>query len=351
MKKIVFFIYSMSNSGGCERVVANLALSFDQIDGYTISIITVEGQKSFFQLPANVDVINLTSKGAFQKIREFVRLINSWKPDIVIGVGMNKLNILLSVCSFFFCKGIKVIASEHVNYNTSSRIQKCLKFIFYRFCLKFVVLTQSNEICYKKLGLKNVCVIPNASTYSPKEVVDIIKREKIILAVGRLEVQKSFDRLIAIWANLYKEHPNWKLLIIGEGRLENSLKEQIINLGMTVDNCEIMPFTNHIEKYYNNAQIYAMTSLFEGLPMVLIEAMAYGCPIISYDCESGPREIIENEITGFLIPNNQYAAFIEKLDMLISSNDLREKFFKNALVHRQKFSSENIINLWISCFR
>lgn len=347
MSKIIsFVINSMQNSGGCERVTANLANILSDM-GYKIYIFPLYGKTSFFHLNNSICFIpleNNTKDSLFNRSRLLIKTINTIRPNTVIGISINKLNVCLSICSFFFRPQINLIASDHISFNSSGKFIKLLKKIFYKKYNHIVLLTNDDRIIYQNMGFKNIITIPNISSYSPVDVTPVLKREKIILSIGRLAYQKGFDRLLNIWSQIYFKYPEWKVLIIGEGEDEQMLKgiiEQYPNFS-----CQILHFTKEIVEFYSNAQIYALTSRFEGLPMVLIEALSYGCPIISYDCQTGPKDIVIDNNNGFLIEDANESDFVRQLMTMIESDSLREKFHKEALIMRKKFERDSIINEW-----
>jgi amylovoran biosynthesis glycosyltransferase AmsD len=263
---------------------------------------------------------------------------------------MNKLNSWLAVHSFLFQGNYKLIAAEHINFNSATFLRKTLKILLYRRFSAIVVLTSSNKEKYIKYGLKKVYVIPNIASFMPSDIADYKEREQIILIVGRLGRQKNISDMITIWGNIYSKYSEWKLLIIGEGSESKKLKKLILSKGIPDTQCQLINSQKDICKYYNNAQIVTLTSLFEGLPMVLIEAMTYGCPCISYDCETGPSDIIVNNQTGFLIPCSDLEKFQEKLEILLNNEELRMQFFQRSLIERYRFSSSEILHKWFPLF-
>ena len=129
-------------------------------------------------------------------------------------------------------------------------------------------------------------------------------RSKLILSIGRLSNEKNFIHLLMAWNKIFKKYPDWKLHIVGEGNKKDEMMAYIESNEME-ECCMILPFTNNVHKHYSEAQIFVLSSLFEGLPMVLLEAQQYGIPCVSYDCETGPRDIIVDGENGFLVKNQQ----------------------------------------------
>lgn len=191
--------------------------------------------------------------------------------------------------------------------------------------------------------------IPNFLCEIPRS--EPCDRQKIILSVGRLVPLKGFLRLLDIWAILQDRYPKWKLHIVGEGVLEESLKHQIKekNLSQSV---VIKPFTQEIQKEYLQASIYAMCSHHEGFPMVLLEASSQGLPIVAFDISTGPAEIIEDRKSGFLVQDGDLEGFAQALGILMSDEDMRRSFGERGRLRTSSlFSQEAIYAKWDALLR
>lgn len=190
---------------------------------------------------------------------------------------------------------------------------------------------------------KKIYIIPNSLSFKCNGKYNCDSKQ--IIAVGRLEMQKGFDILIEIAKKTQKLIPDWKFVIYGEGSEKDNLLRKIKNneLGGYV---EIKPSVIDVEKILLNSSIYVMTSRFEGLPMVLIEAKECGLPEISFDCKEGPSEIIEDGVDGYIIPVNDNEMFIEKLVMLAKDKEKRVNFSEHSKINAKRFSSTNVSNLW-----
>ena len=168
-------------------------------------------------------------------------------------------------------------------------------------------------------------------------------KENVILNVGRLTNQKAQDVLIKSFSQI--EDKNWKLLIIGEGPKKKEYQKLIEKLDLK-DRVIIKSKTKNIDKYYNSSRIFAFSSIFEGFPNALIEAMHFGIPCISTDCPTGPSELIKDGINGFLIPMNKEQVLTEKINQLISKEDLRLSFGKNGQKTVDKFKVDSVVERW-----
>lgn len=170
---------------------------------------------------------------------------------------------------------------------------------------------------------------------------------KTVLAVGRLEEQKGFDYLLDIWKliEIDEELNDWKLQIVGSGSLEQKLHEKEKTLGL--NRVQWLQFTEHIEEIYKNASIYVMTSRFEGFALVLLEAKAFGLPIVSFDIKNGSNEIVQNGVDGYIVSPFDVNMLTDKLKMLMKNDIMREQFTKHSQSNMDQFSKKKIVGNWI----
>lgn len=348
MNKICFLIYQMDVVGGTERVIVNLASDFIKKMDVQISIVTLEGKGCFLPLPSNVLFHTLHDIPLYKKPFALRKYLRNNQIDLLISAGMTRLNIWLSLM-LPLLHGRKIIATEHVNMTYSPYFLRLIKKILFCNFDRFVLLTRDNEIFYRKLGLKNVLTIPNSNSFDLINNSEYLSRPKVILAIGRLEKQKNFMHLLLAWKCIFSKYPDWKLNIVGEGSMRDDMIE-FINSNDMGDNCMLLPFMKDVERYYSNAQVFVMSSLFEGLPMVLLEAQQYGIPCVSYDCETGPRDVILDGENGFLSENQNYEDLAKKLSILLSNQDLRLDFHEKSLTYSRRFSKEVIWKQWANLF-
>ncbi|MGI5977776.1 MAG: glycosyltransferase [Candidatus Limivicinus sp.] len=190
-----------------------------------------------------------------------------------------------------------------------------------------------------------VCV-PNFLDHYP-EKVELEKKKKIILAVGRLHEVKGFDRLISCFAAVHEKAPDWELRIVGEGEERGKLESLIAELGL--GGCVTLTGrldSAGVEREMLSASIFAMTSRSEGLPFVLIEAQSCGLPAVAFDVRVGPRAVLTDGKDAFLVPDRDEKMFCEKTLELINSETLREQMARSAMTRSRDFSREKIKQLW-----
>ena len=171
---------------------------------------------------------------------------------------------------------------------------------------------------------------------------------KTVLCVGRISTDKGIDRLLNIWAKVSSEFPDWKLRLIGDV-VDKELLKQINDLRID-ESVEIKKATRNILDEYLDSSVYVMTSRFEGLPMVLLEAISVGLPIVSYTFKCGPRDVINDGVDGFLVEEDDKKTFVEKLKLLMSDEKLRTEMSKQAKINSKRFSEEVVMNKWNNLF-
>nr|WP_249213034.1 MULTISPECIES: glycosyltransferase [unclassified Tatumella] len=236
----------------------------------------------------------------------------------------------------------RIISCEHVSLASFNNIVKFLKFISLRFYREVVVLTDKDSVILSRWGVKNR-VIKNPIVFRGYERTLTYKRA---LAIGRLSPQKGFDRLLYIWSEFVKNNKNWVLQIAGDGPELNNLKMIISKLNLE-GSVALLGKVKEINELYKNSDIYLMTSRYEGLPLVLLEAKSWSLPVISYDCPTGPAEIINDGVDGYLIEDENSSEFIEKMTHLISTPGLLVQMSNNCKTSSLEFSSEKISQQWL----
>lgn len=348
--KVLFLINALHTPGGTERVTTILANLLTTC-GYDTAIVCLHGGgKPFFALEPDVRLFYINPEGFRNIYTGFLRNIYNLRqlykrehPDYVIDVcsAMSLMSIPASLGGI-----TKVITWEHFNSNVDwNPVTTPLSRKLAALCsLKIVTLTRQDTRNYRKrYNARNVITIPNpitieASTPSPLT-------GKCVLAVGRFTSQKGFDLLLEAWNKVRSKDDGWTLRIIGQGEMEQQLKDTICKSGLS-GNVEIIPSTQLITEQYRQASIYVLSSRFEGLPLVLIEAMAMGLPIVSFDCETGPRDIVIDGLTGVLVKPGDTNLLATELDKLMQDDKRRTYYSENALKESRRFEPEAIVSKW-----
>lgn len=352
--KIVFSIKALNNSGGTERVTAILSKELAN-RGHEVHVISFVGKdkETFFEMDERVKLHYLAptkDRHIFpvRDIRRIVlmrRLYKEIQPDIILIVDAGR-----SFVNIPAARGYKTITWEHFNVGVNWHLgHRLSRKIAAKYSDLIVTLTTPDAIAYKKIfNAKNSMCIYNPVTIDASEPSPI--NQKICVAIGRFSPQKNFIDLIRAWNSTRARKQGWKLRIIGAGEQKNMLESEISKLNLQ-DTIEMLPLQKNVVEQYKNASLYAMSSHHEGLPLVLIEAMAMGLPIVSYDCPTGPADIISHEKTGLLVPYMNVEALGEALDKVMLDEDLRKKFHEESLKEVEKFSVKTIVDKWESVFK
>ena len=162
--------------------------------------------------------------------------------------------------------------------------------------------------------------------------------------------RKGFDIQIKLWKEVVEKHPTWILDIYGDGKERDSLQQLVESLNLNM-NVKLHGNSNNMQHHYLNASIFLFTSKAEGLPMVLIEALSYGIPCVSYDCPTGPSDIITNNSDGFVVDQHNFQVLKEKLLILIENEELRIKMGKSARKHAERYTPTKVAKQWVSFFK
>jgi glycosyltransferase involved in cell wall biosynthesis len=252
-------------------------------------------------------------------------------------------------------KHLRIIGQSHESYEASrgltaatvgsSRYNR-MKRLFADIDL-FQLLTQADADKFERDGMCNVSVMHNALTFYPDEVSDLTA--KTVISIGRYHPQKNYPALLDAWVHVARQHPDWQLKIFGHGPDEEMLKDYARRRGIE-SSAHLMGPTSEVEKELRASSIFALSSDFEGLPLVLGEAMACGVPCVSVDCAPGIREMIADGEDGLVVPPRNPKALAEGLCRLIEDDALRRSMGAAARRNIARFSTEAIMRRWHEVF-
>lgn len=342
MSSLFIFIDDISRSGGTERVATFLANNLAAA-GRRVTLVSRTCKQGVPYYPLNTNVgYQVVGSSSLLALARFLR---AHPCHVLISISMGRLSFTLALLHTLLRLRARLVLSEHVAYETSPWWIRSLKWLSYQRADDLVLLTQHD---YRLLHPRvRACtrVISNASSFPRCEASSLTHKEKIVLAVGRLTYQKAFERLIRLWASL-PERNGWTLRIVGDGEARDELQGLITALGIT-DCAFLIPASKAIAEEYQRASLLAMTSRYEGLPLVLIEAKSFGLPAVAFDCKTGPREVIEEGVDGFLVPEGDELAYRGRLVSLMSDAELRHGMQLAALDHSRAYSGEAIIKQWL----
>lgn len=373
--KIVYCTPALYSAGGVERVVSVKASFFAEVYGYDVTIIVTEGQgrECFFPLSDKVRVINLQLGFEdlwcasflkkvllyFKKQFRYKQLLTTelmrLRPDITISVLRREINLINSISD-----GSKKIGELHVNRSNYRNFTGCdsniVKRQFARFWMnnlighlkqldRMVVLTESAKNDWPELS--NVTLIPDPLPFKVDEVSPLTFKR--VVCIGRYDFDKGNDLLLSAWARVEKQVPEWILDVYGNGKTE-TYQQLMVQLGIDFSRCHLYGPTTEVKKEYLQSSLFVLPSRYEGFGLVLIEAMACGLPIVSFDCENGPRNIVRDGQNGFLVQPFDVDAFAERLLTLMRDEELRHKMGASARQSSRQYQIEDIALRWKSLF-
>ena len=354
MKKICFLIGDLSKSGGTERATTIIA-NQSSMQGYIVSILSLSnGKESFFALQSDINIYSLYPKSiSFKKkfvpvvfkIRKFVKLNHI--DTLIVVDSISCIFSMPALCGL----NVRHICWEHFNFNNNNekKLRDVGRRIAVKYCDYVVTLTKRDkELWEQRLKIIKAKIFPIANPSPYENIQNIPSLDfKVILSVGRLTNVKGFDLLIKAWAQVCQTNNDWTLRIVGSGEEEKNLKEQAKELGV-INRISFVAVVKDVEPYYRTSSFYCLSSRFEGLPMVLLEAQAFGLPIISFDCEVGPSEIITDQINGWLVPPQDTESMKEALLKAIDiSYEDYTSLSKNSIINSKLFAVHNIIHKWL----
>jgi len=317
VKKDITLIISSLAGGGAEQVCVTLANGFNKCN-WRVQLVVLNLKNPVYlnQLDDEIKLIVLNKRHARSSVGAFYKFVTNNQPSFML-VFNHEIAIVLvflrMVYKFQFkiiARNISTLSLQLMNTKSiwHSNIKKLLLNIFYNRVDKIIsqsemmrvdLINHFNLSAEKIVTIKNPIPSKIEKSLSSLEISEI-RKDNIILFVGRLEHEKGLDFLIKAFANVLKQNIKLKLKILGTGSLLPELQNQIENLGLQ-QHVEFAGFKSDIFDHFVKARLTVQTSLFEGFPNVLLESIAVGTPVVAFDCKSGPREIIENGVNGFLV--------------------------------------------------
>lgn len=373
--KLIYCIRAVYNPGGMERVLLNKVRFLVNEMKWEVVIVTTdqEGKPPFYPFPEQVRMVDLNvnyardnDKGVFRKITGYLQrkklhrqrltqLLMSEKPDVVVSLYPSESSFIpdipdgsKKVLEIHYCKFFRLQYGRHGLLGLIDRLRTRQDEHIARKFDRFVVLTHEDRGYWGTMP--NIEVIPNAAMFMGTRQTDMTNKR--ILAVGRLDYQKGFDRLLEAW-HIVQQHPefsDWRLDIFGQGEWHDRLEQTIRRYGLEQQTA-INPPTSDIGSEYARSSMLVMSSNYEGFPMVMIEAMAGGLPVVAFDFLCGPKDIIRHEQNGLIVPNGNIPALAKAMMQLMASEPLRQKLSVNARKITQTYSEEQVMKQWVGLFR
>ena len=382
--KLLLTTHSLANPGGMERVLVNKITWLKKHTDWEILVVTTDqmGRDLFYPVPEGIRIVDLginysedNGKGFAAKVlgylrrrwlhrKRLVRLLMEERPDIVdcqypgecgfvpaLKDGSRKVMELHQSKLFHYQynrSGLMGLADRYRAWTDERLVRK-----FDR----FVVLTEEDAAMWGDIpGMR---VIPNAAlnlgaavtrTYESGSA-DSIEDRKRVIAVGRLDYQKGFDRLVDAWGIVQKDgrFADWRLDIFGQGEWREMLQNQIEGLGLN-DSARLNRPVKDIDNEYRNSSFLVMSSHYEGFPMVMVEAMSLGLPVVTFDYKCGPKDIIDHGKNGMLVKEGDIQGLADAMMSLMASPGTLGRMSVEARKVTDKYSEEKVMGMWVRLY-
>ena len=364
--KVLFFISSLAG-GGAERVMVDLIRNIDRkkVDPVLVLLYPYEGSPYRQNLAEDIRVVVVARKSdsvaaKLRQFLDFLKTVRMEKPDMVLSM-LTHNNIMALLSGLLF--RIRVIVSEH---NTLSEVVKTeegrkilgvpvapMVKVLYRFAATIIAVSEGIrsdlistfgiaadqvQTIYNPMALNRISAL---ATESPEHRFFLEDRKPIVIAMGRLTPQKGFDILLKAF-RLVMSEIDARMIIMGEGLQRSYLERMISDLGIE-NRVSLCGFQRNPCAFLAQADIFVLSSQYEGLPMAILEAMACGVPVISTDCRSGPREILQNGQCGVLVPVGDEAALAEAITGLLKDEKRRKELSERGKERLKDFSIQEIV--------
>lgn len=350
--KLLYITNGITGSGGLERVLSVKASWLAEYFGYEVHIAAMNepaDKKTFFDFSPKI------IRHTFSVGGDPLSYIKSYKAGIKQLVASVQPDVI-SVCDdglkgFFVPKiiGKKIPtiyerhASVKIGFTAGRNIKQKVEYVVMQKLAadfsRFVVLTKSN---LKEWKTSNLQVIPNPLPFKAADHSTL--DQKTVISVGTLSYNKGTDLLLEIWDNVSHDHNDWTLKIYGKDASDGQYHQLAKEKGLK--NIRFEGAVPKIQEAYKNASIFILPSRSEGFGLVLIEAMNFGVPVVSFDCPHGPADIIRDGVDGFLVLNGDVSLFADRLKGLMKDDQLRFEMGAAARQNIERYQLHNIINEW-----
>ncbi len=351
----ILFVLPSLGAGGSERVVTTLANHF-AAQGPEVGIANFDAPDfaPFYPLAKEVDLYRLNLPAASgglpaqimqtgRRIKALEKVYREFKPDIVISF-LTKANVMAILAARQ--SGVPVIISER-NNPTLQRFNAFWRFArsyTYPKAFSFVTMTQGAATYYPERQRPRTAIIPNP-VQLPENWQDR-RNGNTITAVGRLTGQKQFHLLIEAFASIAALFPDWSLTIWGEGEDRSELEDLRTRLGLE-ERVYLPGLTDQPGQWVETADVFVLSSAYEGWPNVIVEAMAAGLPVISFDCEHGVTDMIDDGVSGRLVPQGNVAELANTMAEVLSDPELQQTLASNALKASARYKTDAIADQWM----
>jgi glycosyltransferase involved in cell wall biosynthesis len=360
-------VLSSLATGGAERATVTLASYWAGL-GWKVTLVTFATKKmDFYYCPESVRRVDLglyspsgsLLAGAFSNVRRIValrRLIQSVEPDVVVSM-MDQTNVVLAAASVWLKSGATVgMEHSYPPMSPLSFVWGTLRRVLYLQLDAVVVLTRESAAWISRnTCARRIEVIPNAVVWPLQDSPPFINPPsadgggKTLLAVGRLGPEKQHALLIDVFGRFAHAFPDWQLVVLGEGGERATLEQMVRDRGL-VGRVMLPGRAGNVGSWYSRADLFVLCSRYEGMPISLIEAMGYGMPVVSFDCLTGPRDVIQDGIDGVLVPPNDAEALKSALEALMRDPERRVAMGARARAVVNRFGIVPVSGRWEQLF-
>lgn len=374
--KIIYCIHSVYNPGGMERVLLNKVQWLSENTDWEIKIVTTDqhGRPPFYKFPGKVlftdlginysedNILSPLGKisGYLKKKRLHKKRLKEYlseeMADIVVSLFPSESSFIpdikdgsRKVLELHFNRFFRIQYGRNGILGIIDRVRTFSDTSLVKRFDDFVVLTNEDAKYWGQLD--NMSVIPNAALKLGDRYSDCT--EKRVIAVGRLDYQKGFDRLIEAWDLLMQRYPelrDWHLDIFGQGEWEEMLRGMIAERKLS-DTVSINKPVKDIAEEYRKSSLLVMSSNFEGFPMVMLEGMGMGLPVVSFAFKCGPRDIIEPGVNGLLVRTGDVEMLADAIARVMGDDTLRKRMGKEARRVTDRFSEAAVMQQWLALFK
>lgn len=356
--RVLFFTGNVANSGGTERVCSVLAGALAERDGYDVGILSLHGESApFFPVPPSVHLESLFAENRQFKyyypvvIYRLRKFMTAYRPDIVIDV-----ETILCLYTSVALRGLdsKHVVWEHYNIgiDLGVKLRRIARAVAVRRADAVITLTERDARHWRERwpSIVPVIAIPNPSPYPSLVHHGYSATSRTVLAAGHLIHRKGFDLLLQAWARVSTDvRDGWCLRIVGTGEEEQALNDLALRLEIA-RSVELPGREREMAREYASAGLFVLSSRAEGFGMVLLEAMAFGLPAVSFDCDNGPSEIVVHQQTGLLVPPEDVDALADAITQMLSNTQFRCYCARNAVARADDFAIGPIVERWMAMF-
>lgn len=355
----ITFVITHLRCGGAERIMSVMANYWSQ-KGWEVTLLTLDDDSTspFFELDSRV---RLTPLGIYQassnslvalwnnlnRIRVVRQAVRDSKPDVVISF-LYLVNVLVLLATRGL--GIPIIVAEHNDplMDPVSRVWRYLRHWTYHFDAHLVMLTERACSYFPPKVRAKATVIPNPVppvSFENETSREVTLNKPSLVAMGLFFPQKGFDMLLKAFARVKDRYPDWSLTIIGDGPLRVEMESLRDELGLR-GRVHMPGLVKAPHQVFKQADLFVMSSRWEGWPTVLTEAMSCGLPVVAFDCRTGPREIIRDGVDGVLVPPQDVESLAAALAGMMSDEPKRERLASRAVEVSERFALDKVMGRW-----